>query len=98
VKYWQTALAILASLAASIALAEDFKTLRGKEYKSATASRVEPDGITIKFHGGVVKIPFTELPKEVQERFQYDPKKAAQFSPTDVLSPVFVLVRQCGDG
>jgi len=71
VKYGTTALAILAALAVSIALAEDFKTVSGKEYKNATVSRVEADGITIKFSGGLVKIPFTELPKEVQERFHY---------------------------
>jgi len=34
VKYWQTALAILATLSASIVLADDFKTINGKEYKA----------------------------------------------------------------
>jgi hypothetical protein len=77
VKHWQTALAILAALSASIALADDLKTVNAKEYKNATITRVEPDGITVKFSGGLVKIPFTELSKEVQERFQYDPGKAA---------------------
>jgi len=71
VKYWAIALAILAALSASLALADDFKTINGKEYKNATVSRVEADGITIKFSGGLVKIPFTELPKEVQERFHF---------------------------
>jgi hypothetical protein len=33
-------LAILAALSASLALAEDFKTVNGKEYKDATVSRV----------------------------------------------------------
>ena len=42
-KYWQTTLAILAALAASIALADDFKTIDGKEYKNVKVSRVEPD-------------------------------------------------------
>jgi hypothetical protein len=60
----------------SIALADDFKTTDGKEYKNAAVSRVEPDGIMIRFSGGLVKIPFTELPKEDQERFHYDPKSA----------------------
>jgi len=41
-------LAILAALSASIALAEDFKTITGKEYKNASVSRVEPDGIVLK--------------------------------------------------
>src|SRR5207249_2814277 len=62
---------------ASLALADDFKTITGKEYKNATVSRVEPDGIVVRFSGGIVKIPFTELSKEVQERFHYDSQKAA---------------------
>jgi len=36
VKHWQTALVILAALSASLALADDFKTINGKEYKNAT--------------------------------------------------------------
>jgi hypothetical protein len=71
IKYWQTAFAILAVLSASLALAEDFKTVNGKEYKNATVSRVEPDGIVLKTKSGITKLYFTELPKEVQERFGY---------------------------
>ena len=62
-KYWKTALSIFA-LSASLALAEDLRTTKGKEYKNATVSRVEPDGIVIKFKGGIVKILFTELPNK----------------------------------
>src|SRR4029453_4866924 len=40
-------LAIIAALSASIALADDFKTIEGKEYKNAKVSRVEPDGLVI---------------------------------------------------
>jgi hypothetical protein len=39
----------------SVSLADDFKTTDGKEYKNATVTRVEPDGVVIKFHGGIVK-------------------------------------------
>ena len=38
-KHWQIPLTILAALSASIALAEDFKTIDGKEYKNATVNR-----------------------------------------------------------
>ena len=75
-KHWQFSLAIIAALSASLALADDFKTVAGKEYKNATVSRVEPDGIVIKFHGGIAKIFFVELPKDVQERFHYNPERA----------------------
>jgi hypothetical protein len=45
-------LAILAALFASIALADDFKTINGREYKNATVSRVERDGIVLKSKSG----------------------------------------------
>lgn len=62
------------------ALSEDFHTINGKEYKDATVTRVEPDGIVVKTNSGVTKIYFTELPKDVQEHFHYDSGKAASYS------------------
>ena len=70
---------LLLSFAAA-ALSEDFKTVNGKEYKDATITRVEPDGIVVKTNSGVTKVYFTELPKDVQERFHYDSAKAASYS------------------
>ena len=70
-KHWATAIAILPLLSASLALADDFKTISGKEYKNVTVSRVEADGIVIKTKTGISKIYFVELPKDVQERFHY---------------------------
>jgi hypothetical protein len=64
----------------SVALADDFKTLAGKEYKDVTVSRVEPDGIVVTSKSGISKIYFTELPKDVQSRFGYDPQKAGDYS------------------
>jgi hypothetical protein len=43
----------LTALSASLALADDFKTVSGKEYKNATVSRVEADGIVIRTKGGI---------------------------------------------
>jgi hypothetical protein len=62
------------------AFAEDFKTVNGKEYKDATVTRVDPDGIVVKTKSGITKVYFIELPKEVQERFHYDSEKAASYS------------------
>jgi len=73
----QITLVILATLSASFALAEDFTTINGKEYKDATVSRVEPDGIVLKTKLGISKVYFTELPKEVQERFLPSPPKTS---------------------
>src|SRR5436190_787145 len=64
---------------ASLAFAEDFKAVNGKEYKDATVSRVEPDGIVLKTKSGITKIYFSELSKDVQERFHYNSARAAQF-------------------
>ena len=69
--YWQTTLAILAGLSVSMALAEDFKTTNGKEYKDATITRVEGDGIVLRTKTGISKVYFVELPKDVQEKFHY---------------------------
>lgn len=71
------AFVILIICFASIALADDFKTYDGKEYKNATVRRVEPDGIVVATKGTLLKLYFTELPKDVQERFHYDPASAA---------------------
>jgi hypothetical protein len=68
-------LVILIVCFASITLADDFKTIKGKEYKDATVSRVEPDGIVLKSKSGISKVYFVELPKEVQERFLPSPPK-----------------------
>jgi hypothetical protein len=65
---------------ASVAFSDDFKTVSGKEYKNATVSRVEPDGIVLTNKAGISKVYFTELPKDVQERFGYDPQRAADYS------------------
>jgi hypothetical protein len=70
-------LVILIVCVAPIALADDFKTIDGKEYKNVTVSRVEPDGIVLVSKSGISKVYFVELPKEVQERFHYNPNAPA---------------------
>lgn len=82
-KLRQVNIKVLAFLILSVALAafsEDLKTINGKEYKDATITRVEPDGIVIKTKLGITKIYFIELPKEVQERFHYNQQKASSYS------------------
>jgi thiol-disulfide isomerase/thioredoxin len=79
---------------ASVALAEDFKAIDGKEYKNVTVSRVEPDGIMLMSKSGISKVYFTELPKEVQERFHYDAAQAAAYSAEQAASQEAFLVQQ----
>ncbi len=71
---------VLIVCVASAALAEDFKTIQGKEYKNVTVSRIEPDGIVLRTKSGISKLYFVELPKEVQERFHYNAAIAAAYS------------------
>ena len=64
----------------TVALADDFKLVSGKEYKNVTVTRVEPDGIVLKTKSGISKVYFVELPKDVQERFHYNVTNAAGHS------------------
>ena len=61
------------SLPVSLALAEDFKTINGKEYKDATVTRVEGDGIVLRTKTGISKVYFIELPQDVQKKFRPSP-------------------------
>ena len=81
VKYWKTALSIFAAMSASLTLADDFRTIRGKEYKDATVSRVEPDGIVLRTKSGIVKLYFSELPKEVQGHFDHEGAETTAATP-----------------
>jgi thiol-disulfide isomerase/thioredoxin len=79
---------------ASIALGEDFKAIDGKEYKNVKVSRVEPDGIVLISKSGILKVYFTELPGEVQERFHYDAAQAAAYSAEQTASQVALQSQQ----
>lgn len=70
-KPWQIAFFVI--LSTSVALAEDFKTVTGKEFQDATVIRVEGDGIVLRTKTGISKVYFVELPKDVQQRFRPAP-------------------------
>jgi len=80
----------------TVALADDFKTIRGKEYKNATVSRVEPDGIVLKSKSGISKVYFAELPKEVQERFHYNAAVASAYSAQQAVNQTTMAVARRG--
>jgi thiol-disulfide isomerase/thioredoxin len=81
---------------ATVALADDFKTVQGKEYKNVTVSRVEPDGIVLKGKSGISKVYFVELPKEVQERFHYNAVIAAAYSAQQTVNQATMAVARPG--
>ena len=64
----------------TVALADDFKTVQGKEYKNVTVTRVEPDGIVLKSKSGISKLYFVELSTDVQQRFHYNAAIASAYS------------------
>jgi len=77
---------------ASVALADDFKLINGREYKDATVTRVEPDGIVLRTQAGIAKVYFVELPKEDQERFRYNPAMASASSAQQALNQATTAV------
>jgi thiol-disulfide isomerase/thioredoxin len=64
----------------------EFKTTSGTVYKEASVNRVEPDGIVLATNSGVSKVYFTELPRDVQQRFHYDPDAAAEYTSAQAAS------------
>ncbi|MGD9874516.1 MAG: hypothetical protein AB7T27_09635 [Kiritimatiellia bacterium] len=80
-KIQNTLFGIIISLFAALSIpAEDITTSKGKTYINARITRVEPDGISFSHAGGIAKIPFWELPEEIQKKYGYDPQKAAAYS------------------
>ncbi|MCE0499146.1 MAG: hypothetical protein LV481_14490 [Methylacidiphilales bacterium] len=63
---------------------ENWTTLDGKTYKNVVVNAQDDDGVTITYTGGVAKIPYYELPLQLQKRFGQDydslvaKKKAAE--------------------
>ena len=81
----------------TIAVADDFKLVSGKEYKNVTVSRVEPDGIVLRTKSGISKVYFVELPKEVQERFHYDAAIASAYSAQQTVSQPTIVAGRRGE-
>jgi hypothetical protein len=52
----------------------------GNIFKNVVIKKVEPDGLLVTHSGGVKKLPFVELSEEIQNKYGYDPAKAAGFA------------------
>lgn len=74
-------LLIVIGLAALAPVAEATKTetwnLWGKTYTKVRVQEVTPASVTIFHSGGILQLELDELPEELQQRFDYDPEKAA---------------------
>ncbi|QIF03458.1 hypothetical protein [Roseimicrobium sp. ORNL1] len=49
-----------------------------KTYTNLRATKVEPDGVRFSHDGGLIKVPYEALPKEIQEKLAFDPAKAQE--------------------
>lgn len=56
---------------------ESLKSTDDEEYKDVTIKEIHPDSMKISHSTGVGNIPFEKLPKELQDRFRFNPKDAA---------------------
>jgi hypothetical protein len=54
------------------------ESLKGTVYENATIREVTAIGVQIRHDGGFKRIPFEELPMEMQDHFQFDPKQKAE--------------------
>ena len=54
-------------------------TLSGAKYEKAIVSTVTPDAITVTHSTEVARIPFVDLPAEIQRQYGYDPTNAAAY-------------------
>lgn len=55
-------------------------TLSGVVYTSCRVTSVEPDGITVFYAKGIVKIPFTDLSEEYRTKYRYNPSNAVAYA------------------
>jgi hypothetical protein len=54
-------------------------TAIGLVYTNVVVQRVEPDGITLMTRKGMTKIPFSELTKDLQKQYNYNPSNAVAY-------------------
>lgn len=56
----------------------DLVTKSGQVYRNAAVRRVEAEAVLIYYEGGMAKVPFTDIPDELQEKFRTPPKPALE--------------------
>jgi chromosome segregation ATPase len=53
------------------------QTRSGQVYEKVVISDVNPIGMQIRHQGGLARIPYEDLPADLQDRFQFDPNQKA---------------------
>ena len=59
--------------------ADDLVTLSGTTYRHVVPLHVEPDGVTWRHEGGVVKVDFADCPEPIRRTYQYNTVVAAAY-------------------
>lgn len=59
---------------------QNIVTTSGKTYAGAVVKRVEPDRIMVIYKEGATVIPMTDLPPEMQQKYNFDPVKAKAYA------------------
>jgi hypothetical protein len=68
---------VLLSILAVQLQAEDFTLRDGRTITNATVLRSDAASVTLKLDGGIERVEISQMPENVQRRFNYDPAKAA---------------------
>lgn len=56
----------------------DLATRSGTVYRNAAVRRMEADAVLIDHDGGLAKVPFADIPEDLQEKFRTQPKPALE--------------------
>jgi hypothetical protein len=73
-------------LTGSACFSADITTLDGTTYKDATVIGIEASGVHIRFRQGVVKVPFYELPEDLQRQYRYALAQAPAANPAGAVT------------
>jgi len=73
---WLVAVFILGTTVLPL-LAEDLTTVDGKVYPNYSVVKAEDDGLNISYDGGTAKIPYYNLPLNIQKQYGQDPDAVA---------------------
>jgi hypothetical protein len=79
-------------LAGGDSFAADITTLDGRTYPDATVTSIEADGVHIRFRQGVVKVPFSYLPEDLQQQYRYALSQAPAPNPAGTANDPGIIV------
>jgi len=99
---WENALAATKQLQTASAVTQQstpsadtisFTTTKGRKYENVTVSGTTDTGITVFSNSGVQFIDFELLPKDIQDRYGYDPAKSAARKQKDAVEKAAQIQR-----